>query len=290
MRKIKIFIFTLIILLGFGFIFRNEILDFYSGLALKLPEIEKEIGQFLPPTTEKEVSLPPPLQAEKEYPQASLSAEGVIRWTNTQREKYGLPPLKESDLLDASAAIKVEDMFENQYFDHYSPSGEDVGDLAKIVNYEFILIGENLALGNFKDDEDLINAWMESQGHRENILNERYQEIGVAVKKGIFEGRETWLAVQHFGFPLSACPQPEEELKVEIEENKKEIDDIESALNNLKNEIRRMRPRWGSEYQAKVNEYNLLLVEYNSLVTKTQTLILDYNNQVKSFNQCVSSN
>ena len=289
MKKFKIFIFILIILLGFSFIFRNELLNFYSKFALKLPEIEKEIGQFLPPEIKKEVSLPPPIKAEKEYPETILTKEGVIKWTNIQREKYGLPPLKESLELDASSAIKVEDMFKNQYFDHYSPSGEGMGDLAKIVGYEFILIGENLALGNFKDDETLVNAWMESTGHRENILNERYQEIGVAVKKGTFEGRETWMAVQHFGLPLSACPQPNEKLKVEIDENEKEIDEIESTLNNLKNEIRKMRSKWGSECQEKIDEYNSLVVKYNSLVTKTQTLITNYNNQVRLFNQCVSS-
>ena len=87
MKKFKIFIFILIILLGFSFIFRNELLNFYSKFALKLPEIEKEIGQFLPPEIKKEVSLPPPIKAEKEYPETILTKEGVIKWTNIQREK-----------------------------------------------------------------------------------------------------------------------------------------------------------------------------------------------------------
>jgi uncharacterized protein YkwD len=93
-------------------------------------------------------------------------------------------------------------MFENQYFAHESPTGEKVSDLAKKFGYDFLLIGENLAMGNFSSDEDLVLAWMESPGHRENILNEKYQEIGVAVKKGIFEGKEVWIAVQHFGLPF----------------------------------------------------------------------------------------
>jgi len=146
-----------------------------------------------------------------------------------------------------------------------------------------------LALGNFKDDENLVNAWMESEGHRENILSTKYQEIGVAVKKGSFEGRETWLAVQHFGLPLSACPQPDVKLKVEIDENEKEIDELAEKLRLLQVEIKKMRPKWGSEYERKIDEYNLLVEKYNSLAKETQTLIESYNSQVKSFNQCLSS-
>lgn len=287
MKKLKLFLLVLIILLGFGFIFKNEILDFYSNFALKLPEVEKEISQFLTPEIEKEVSLPEPIKAKKEYPQTVLTQEGIIKATNIQREKYGLEPLKESLKLDASSAIKVEDMFKNQYFDHYSPSGQGVGDLAKIVNYDFILIGENLAMGNFKDDENLVNAWMESPGHRENILNQKYQEIGVAVKKGIFEGKETWIAVQHFGLPLSACPQPDEKLKVKIDENEKEIDQLLEEIKILETEIKKMRPKWGSEYERKIDEYNSLVLKYNSLIKETQSMIDQYNLQVKSFNQCL---
>lgn len=285
--KKTIFLIILVAIFGGIFLFWNEILDLSSKFFLKLPEIEKGIRELVKKEIEREIYLPPPLKAEKEYPEAILTKEGILKATNFQREKYGIPPLKESLKLNASAAIKVEDMFKNQYFSHYSPTGQGVGDLAKIVGYDFILIGENLALGNYKDDQSLVLAWMESKGHRENILNEKYQEIGIAVKKGIFEGKETWIAVQHFGLPISACPQPDEKLLAQIEENQNQIEEIEKELTKLRAEIRRARPKWGENFRQKIENYNLLVSEYNSLVSKTQILIENYNNQVSAFNECL---
>ncbi len=184
-------------------------------------------------------------------------------------------------------------MFLNQYFSHYSPKGEGVSDLAKKFNYQFLAIGENLALGNFQNDEDLVLAWMESPGHKENILNSKYQEIGVAVKKGVFEGKTTWLAVQHFGTPLSVCPQPDIVLKEKIEENQEKLEEWEKELLILKSEIdsikKRILGRIGrKEYLPKIEKYNNLVNQYNNLLEETKYIINKYNSQVILFNQCLS--
>lgn len=284
MKKVIFLIIFVILSIGI-FLFWN---DFYSRFFLKLPEIEKEVRGLIKEEVEKEISLPPPLKAEREYPEAILTNAGIIEWTNFQREKYGILPLKENSQLNASAAIKVEDMFKNQYFSHYSPNDQGVGDLAKIVGYDFILIGENLALGNFKDDQSLVLSWMESPGHRENILNPKYQEIGVAVEKGVFEGKETWIAVQHFGLPISACPQPDKGLLIKIEENQNQIEEIEKSLKELRLKIRAIRPKWGENLRQKVEEYNLLVSRYNFLIDQTEFLIKKYNNQVSLFNECLA--
>jgi uncharacterized protein YkwD len=52
--------------------------------------------------------------------------------------------------------------------------------LAKKVNYEYVVVGENLAEGDFTSDADLVKGWMDSPGHRANILNTKYEEIGIA--------------------------------------------------------------------------------------------------------------
>jgi uncharacterized protein YkwD len=288
MKKLKIVIVIFILVFGLGLILKNQILDFYSEFTLKLPEVKKEMTKVIESETRKEIFTPPPLKAKKEYPQSLLTREGIIEWTNLQRKKYGLLPLKESAQLNTSAAVKVEDMFQKQYFAHLSPTGEGVADLAKIVNYEFILIGENLALGNFKDDKDLVLGWMESPGHRENILNSRYQEIGVAVKKDVFEGKMVWLAVQHFGLPLSACPQPDESLLAQIETNENELAKLQKKLEKLQFEIKKTRPKRGVAFLQKIKEYNLLVEQYNLLLKETEILIEDYNNQVNLFNECAS--
>jgi hypothetical protein len=287
MKKFKILILILVILLIGIFFFWDNILDFYSGLSLKLPQIEKGATGFFIEEVEKLISLPPPLKAEEGDPEAFLTSAGVIQWTNIQREKYGLPPLKENLRLNVSTEAKVYDMFENQYFSHDSPSGFGVGDLVTNVGYEFIAIGENLALGNFENDQVLVQGWMDSSGHRENILNSSYQEIGVAVKKSVFEGESTWLAVQHFGMPLSACFQPSEQLTIEIKANQNQIKQLQNTLDSLQKEIRLMRPKRGLVYKQKIEQFNALVEEYNILVDETKALISEYNSQVKLFNDCV---
>ena len=286
MKKLQIF-FIILIVLGSIFFFWNNLLDIYYQFSLNLPKI-KNIGEFLPSEIEKRISTPFPLRIEEEEPDAYLSRSGVIYWTNIQREKYGLLPLKENVQLNTAAEIKTEDMFENQYFAHTSLSGDGVADLTEGVGYEFIIIGENLAFGNFKDDSTLVQAWMESEGHRENILDANYQEIGVAVKKGIFEGKTAWMAVQHFSLPLSACSQPDEALKNEIEEKQNEIIQLQNTLKILEAEIRTMRPRRGILYNQKVEEYNSLVSEYNVFLEEIETLINSYNSQIKLFDECVS--
>jgi len=290
MKKIKILFIISIIVLGTVLFFGGDLMDIYYQFSLKLPQFEKEITEILTPETEKQVSTPPPLRTEEEDLSAYLTRSKVIYWTNLQREEFGLPPLKENIKLNTAAAIKVRDMFEDQYFTHISPSGEEVGDLVKIVKYEFIIIGENLALGNYKDDLTLVQAWMESPGHRENILNPNYQEIGVAVEKGIFEGKMTWMAVQHFGLPLSACPQPDETLQKEIKVMESEINQLEEILKSLQIEIKNIRPKRGTFYNQKIEEYNSLVLEYNVFIKEIEILINKYNIQVELFNECAVGN
>jgi len=287
MRKFTLILIFIIFLGGILF-FRNDLLNLYFELSLRLPQIEKGTADFSIKEIERKILTPPPLRAPEEAPEAFLTREGVIQWTNIQRAEYGLPPLKESAKLDSSAEIKVEDMFENQYFAHSSPSGVGVKELTEMVGYEFIAIGENLALGNFQNDETLVQGWMDSPGHRENILNTQYQEIGVAVIKGLFKGQTTWLAVQHFGLPLSACSQPDETLKTEIEKNQNQIVELQQTLEVLQTEIQTMRPKRGPAYNQKIEQYNAIVSQYNNLVDETKVLISRYNVQVKLFNDCVT--
>jgi len=291
MRKLKtIFLFFVIIaVVAAGILFfREDLSDFYQKLFLNLPEagnnldnLIKEIGQ--------EISLPPPLKSQDESPQSFLTQKGVIEFTNSQREKNGFPPLKENPRLDVSSSAKNEDMCAKQYFAHESPLRDGVGDLAKIVGYDFIAVGENLALGNFENDQTLVQAWMDSPGHRENILNTKYQDIGVAVLKCNFEGRDIWLAVQHFGLSLSACVQANAAFKTRIELNQKQLEEFSDELDKLQAEIKNIGPGNRALYVQKVEEYNALANQYNNLVNETKILVGLYNSQVLLFNECVSS-
>ena len=282
--KLLVLIF-IIVLLGGVFFFWNDILNLYSK-GLNLPGIEKGVTNLIK-KAEKSISLPPPLRFTEETQQSFLTQVGVIQWTNSEREKYGLPILKENARLNVAAEAKIQDMFDQQYFTHNSPSGLGVGDLAEMAGYEFIAIGENLALGNFEDDQVLVQAWMDSPGHRTNILSSQYEEIGVAVKKDIFEGKTIWLAVQHFGLPLSSCPQPDSDLKTEIDTNQAQLVLLKQKLDRLKIEIENTILKRGKDYRQKIEQYNSLVSQYNTLAAETKVLIEEYNLQVQLFNECV---
>jgi len=220
-----------------------------------------------------------------------LSKENIINITNQNRKENGdLSALAENSKLDFSAEKKVQDMFTKQYFEHTSPDGIGVGDLGTQVGYDYIIIGENLALGNFKDDKALVDAWMASPGHRANILNKRYTEIGVAVAKGQYEGKEVWIAVQHFGLPKSACPSIDEGLHQIINFNQDKAKTLSSELSTLRANIDKGTIYEGKTISEQIDIYNFKISDYNELISEIKTKITQYNNQVNAFNSCISIN
>ncbi|OGL78708.1 hypothetical protein A3J43_02160 [Candidatus Uhrbacteria bacterium RIFCSPHIGHO2_12_FULL_54_23] len=241
----------------------------------------------------KEVRLPEPLRARVESPRAMLTVAGVAAETNAHRRQQGLGSLKLNAALSRAALSKAQDMLIRQYFAHDSPEGIGAADLIESAGYAYITIGENLALGNYENDAVLVQAWMDSPGHRENILNGRFTEIGVAVVKGIYEGEQTWMAVQEFGKPLSDCPAVEGGLQQEIARQEATLNAQGSRIESLKEELDRARPQEQSTqaevdaYNAHVEEHNRLVKEYNALRDALQDLISRYNGQIHAHNVCV---
>lgn len=219
---------------------------------------------------------------------SALSITGIINETNKERAKKQLPALKQNLALNASAQKKLEDMFARQYFKHESPSGKTASNLIADEDYRYITIAENLALGNFGGDAQVVLAWMNSPGHRANILDPRFQEIGVAVGKGKFDGKEQWIAVQHFAKPLSSCPSPNSALKDQIQFHTNELSAREKELATMKKEID-VTPASDPAYQAKIEKYNNLVIEYNTRLESLKDELSRYNEQVRAFNTCAGS-
>ncbi|MCL5409637.1 MAG: CAP domain-containing protein [Patescibacteria group bacterium] len=134
---------------------------------------------------------------------SSISSQDVIKLTNVERQKDGLSTLAENSELSAAALAKAKDMFAENYWAHYSPSGKDPWSFMTAQGYRFTYAGENLAK-NFYDSQSVVTAWMNSPSHRENMLNSHYQEIGVAVLDGVLNGQQTTLVVQMFGTPIQS--------------------------------------------------------------------------------------
>ncbi|OGM91062.1 hypothetical protein A3A20_00500 [Candidatus Wolfebacteria bacterium RIFCSPLOWO2_01_FULL_45_19] len=128
----------------------------------------------------------------------SFTSRSVIDLANSARFAYGLAPLEENSKLASAAEQKIEDMFANQYFAHFSPQGKSPWDFFRASGYYYYAAGENLAI-DFATAESAHVALMNSSAHRENILNTLYDEIGVAVKYGTFNGRPSIIVAQYFG-------------------------------------------------------------------------------------------
>jgi hypothetical protein len=270
------------------FFFWQDILDGYQKILFQLSGREEVDSQLLE-DIKKKISKPGLIRSEEDYPQSFLEQEKIVQLVNQERRNNGLMPLKENALLNNSAQLKIEDMFQKQYFAHDSPTGEKVSDLVEKAGYDFILAGENLALGNFKDSQALVSAWMNSPGHRANILNPSYREIGVAVKQSDFEGNLTWLSVQHFATSASSCPEPDSSLRTEIQTKEGRLEEIESLLKEIEEEISAIRPKKGDLYRQKIEEYNNYVSLYNDLAKELESLIKEYNQAVNAFNQCIDN-
>lgn len=129
---------------------------------------------------------------------ATIYPNIVATLSNENRKTFNLPELTYNPLLEEAARLKAEDMVLQGYFAHVSPQGVDPWHWIKKAGYEYEYAGENLAI-NFSDSSDVTKAWMESPGHRANILNGKFTEVGVATVKGHVSGRETVFVVQMFG-------------------------------------------------------------------------------------------
>ncbi|HJW94208.1 MAG TPA: CAP domain-containing protein [Thermoanaerobaculia bacterium] len=143
------------------------------------------------------VALPLVAQTRTEITRASVLAQ-----MNRARAGAGLAPLHEDGRLDAAAEDRMKDMEDLGYFAHVSPDGRPPFVWLKPHGYNYSNAGENLAAG-FETAEVLMDSWMESPGHRDNILNPLYQDCGVAIIDGSTKGRGTGRSiVVLFGRPL----------------------------------------------------------------------------------------
>ncbi len=217
----------------------------------------------------------------------TLTVKGVISETNRHRGMDNKSILTEDSILNKIAVMKLENMLKDQYFDHVSPTGVAVSNFAKDLNYEFLLLGDNLARGNYHDDTDLVNDWMNSPDHRRNILDSRYERIGVAVKRGVFLDREQWFAVQVFAMPVSACPQPNESLLNEINRLEGQIDILTLRRDDV-DKIIKSSPLGSDEYTRNIEIYNDLQRQYSEMISELNKKIEAYNKQVEERKKCIN--
>ena len=146
------------------------------------PDEKPELPDQIPdaPAPELPESSIPDHKPDVDVPSSAVHAyeKKVVDLVNAQRAKNGLSPLTISEDLCVKARIKSRDMATNNYFSHNSPTYGSPFDMMKALGISYRSAGENIAMG-YATPEAVVTAWMNSQGHRENILSTKYTSIGV---------------------------------------------------------------------------------------------------------------
>ncbi|MFK4467114.1 CAP domain-containing protein [Bacillus sp. RC252] len=135
----------------------------------------------------EETQKPAEQKPAEEAKSLSEFEQRVVELTNAERTKQGLSALQIDTELSKVARIKSEDMQKNNYFDHNSPTYGSPFDMMKKFGISYKSAGENIAQGQ-RTPEEVVQAWMNSAGHRANILNSGFTHIGV----GYVESGNYW--------------------------------------------------------------------------------------------------
>jgi len=133
---------------------------------------------------------------------ANIPPAEVIGLTNQKRVESGLLPLSYNDALSQAARVKGEHMLANNYWAHVAPDGTEPWGFFIDAGYKYRYAGENLAR-DFSNPQSAVDAWMASPSHKDNLLSEKYKEVGIAVVEGDLGGVDTTIIVQLFGTQLS---------------------------------------------------------------------------------------
>lgn len=137
----------------------------------------------------------------------TITEQELLQDTNIARAASSLPPLTLNAELSDAARRKAANMLEKNYWAHFAPDGTTPWSFIKAAGYDYSFAGENLAKG-FTNSQDIVNAWMNSPSHKENIMATKYTDIGFAIVPGTLEGEETVLVVQMFGATVGSATVP----------------------------------------------------------------------------------
>ncbi len=131
--------------------------------------------------------------------QAETWRAQILQMVNDARSQEGLGTLVFNDTLEAQAEQYACELIDGNFFDHVSPvTGSTLADRAAEFGYHYQVVGENLAAGQ-RTPVEVFSDWMNSPGHRANIMHPEFTEVGIGIRSG---GQYGFYWVQEFGEPL----------------------------------------------------------------------------------------
>jgi hypothetical protein len=133
----------------------------------------------------------------------NINIEDLFSISNQKRNDNGLASLSLNPKLNLAALAKANDMFADNYWAHVAPDGTTPWVFIMDAGYQYSAAGENLAK-DFNTSVGVVDGWMTSALHRDNVLNSNYQDVGFAIVNGTLLGSETSLVVAMYGTTASS--------------------------------------------------------------------------------------
>ncbi len=194
---------------------------------------------------------------------ALVLPDALVSQTNEKRLENNASNLTINPILTRAAELKAKDMASKGYFAHNTPDGKTPWYFLEQVNYKYKYAGENLAV-NFSESRDVTEAWMNSPGHRANIVKKEYTEIGIATAEGIYEGSPATFVVQFFGTPS--------QIKSEVQKVTLNTNETTNINNNVLGEEVKTKPKATTTTTKKVavNKTNTNL-DKSEVIKKEET-------------------
>jgi hypothetical protein len=171
-----------------------------------------------------------------------ITSQNILSLTNLSRKTFGLNQLSLNEQLTKAAQAKANDMSLKKYFAHTSPEGLTPWNFIENSGYKYLVAGENLAI-NFISAGSMEEAWMNSPGHKANILNKNFEESGIGISYGKYGDKQAVFVVQMFGMSaeqkiqLASAPTivetnsvPEPSLENSLQEQAVKISDIKTEV------------------------------------------------------------
>lgn len=166
----------------------------------------------------------------------SQESKKIVNLTNDLRASLQLQPLQESTVLNQAAYNKAQDMLVQQYFAHLGPDGKRVSNWLKNAGYDYLMAGENLAIG-FASADEVVEAWKNSPTHYANLVDPAWQDMGVGMISGVYNEVDTTLVAQFFGRPrpVPVAPVKKTEPVKTVEKTVTKVAVVEEAKKEIIN-------------------------------------------------------
>jgi uncharacterized protein YkwD len=158
--------------------------QFKRGAAIAFVSMTLSFAVFAAESDALQADVQPASTPDISLQQTSeIALDDVLDEMNRCRAENDLPPLRLDDRLSGAAFDRARDMFDHHYFAHVAPDGTEPFIWADRNGYDYVTIGENLAVGQ-RSAHQVVAAWMSSPAHRANILGANYVDCGLAIVPG----------------------------------------------------------------------------------------------------------